>query len=205
MANMLAPTGRTRVAVTAAALLGCLAALALPGPAQAKKRAKKATYVFLVTRVDLREGIPAKLEGLVRQRLAAAIDEHEQLEGELGDDAPDPAADPQAFERYLERKRIKAYKVNVEVTSYEREVEENDKKAGSILTVHLSLRLFGETVPQRVMAFTGDGSATIKLEAGKTLRSRDDQVAHEDAAELAVADAIATSIRKLEQAPKKKK
>lgn len=187
-----------------AALLACLALLAT-APAEAQRRKKAPTYAFLVTKVELKDGVPSKIEGLVRERLAAAIDAHADLIGALDDDAPDPAKDPEAFERYLRAKGIKAYKVNVEVTGYERTAVANPKKSGNVLTVHVALRLFGETVPQRVMAFTGDGSSTIKLETGKKVRERDDTVAHKDATELAVADAIATSLRKLAEGPKKRK
>lgn len=196
---------RNRPARAAALALAALAALAVAWPRAAEaKRRKKPTYVFLVTRVELEKGVPAKLEAVLREKLAAAIEEHAQLEAKLDEDAPDPEKDPKAFERYLKKKRISAYKVNVEVIGYERTVEDNPNKSGNVLTVHVALRLFGETMPKRVMAFTGDGSATIKLETGKTVRSRDDQVAHEDATELAVADAVAVSLRKLERKRKGK-
>jgi hypothetical protein len=65
--------------------------------------------------------------------------------------------------------------------------------------------MFGETYPKRVMAFTGDGSATVKIDIGKKLRKRDTDYANEEAMKLAVADAIAASIAKLKAPPEKTK
>ena len=59
------------------------------------------------------------------------------------------------------------------------------------------MTLFGETIPQRVMAFTGEGAATVRLELGPKLRDADRRYAWEEAAAEAMAKAIPAAIAKL--------
>ena len=163
-------------------------------PAHAKG---KRSYYFLVSEVKLVEGIPNEIADLVRDRLTRAITRHERLIEALPADAPDPKADPKAFARYIKKRKIRPFRVNVEVTQYSHEVA-SSPRGGKHLVVSIALRTFGETMPKRVMAFSGEGSAKIKMDIGKTLRDRDSQVANKDAAELAIADALQVSLARLE-------
>ncbi|HWM88145.1 MAG TPA: hypothetical protein VNO33_19965 [Kofleriaceae bacterium] len=200
----------SRRSVSLCAALIALAALAAGRPAWAKPRE---SYVFLVSRVELAKGVPGEVEAQVTARLAAAIDGHEELESSLGEGAPDPEKDPQKFKSYLKARRQRAFKVNIDVSQYSSEIEQaaGGRGQGSkqYLTVRVTLRLFGETMPDRVMAFTGDGSATVKLEIGKTARPRDREEANSAVLDQAVASAIEQSLQKLKQPPpseaKKKK
>ena len=73
-----------------------------------------------------------------------------------------------------------------------------DSKPGTQrLTVHLAIHMLGEHIPGRTIAFTGDGTATIKQEVGKTVRQADRDYSWDGAAELAVKDAIETSLKQL--------
>jgi hypothetical protein len=186
----------------AAAALVALTALAWSRPAWAKSRE---TYVFLISRVDLGKGVPKEVEPHVLARLGAAIGQHEDLESKLAAGAPDPDAEPDKFKSYLKSKRQRAFKVNVEVTHFSSQVEpvtgEDGRKGEQYLTVRTTLRLFGETVPDRTMAFTGDGSATVKLEIGKTARESDRKEATSAALDQAVAGAIAQSLTRLKEPP----
>ena len=53
------------------------------------------------------------------------------------------------------------------------------------------------------MGFTGDGQATIKQEVGKTIRDRDREYAWDQAAEVAIAEAMTTVFKQLAVPPKK--
>jgi hypothetical protein len=174
-------------------------------PAQAKPRA---SYIFLISRVELAPGVPKEVEAQTAARVKAAIAAHERLESSLDSTAPDPEAAPQKFKDYLKARRQRAFKVNIEVTDFSSEVETASAgrgKTGQYMTVRTSLRLFGETVPDRVMAFTGDGSATIKIEIGKTPRPRDREAATSAALDEAAKTAIAQALRKLDQPPPSQK
>jgi len=199
--------------ILAVGALVALAALVGDDPAWAKSRE---TYVFLISRVDLGKDVPKEVEKLLLARLGAAIADHEELEASLGQGAPDPESEPQKFKKYLKSRRQRAFKVNVDVSQFSSQLEpvrggprgQAARKNSQYLTVRVSLRLFGETVPDRSMAFTGDGSATVKLEVGKTVRPRDREEATSGALDQAVASAIAESLTKLQEPPpstKKKK
>jgi hypothetical protein len=191
-----------RLAVALAALAGALAL----EPAASAKPAE--TYIFLVSRVDLaKKDMPRTLEKQVQDEVTKAVEAHAELDGAMPAGAPDPEVKPKDFKSYLNKRKQRAFKVNVEVTDYERSVVPRDGR-DQLLSVRVALRIFGETVPDRVMAFTGEGSATIQIEVGKTVRDKDRTYADQQAIEVAVGDAIATSIKKLREPPpsqKKKK
>ena len=78
-----------------------------------------------------------------------------------------------------------------------------DKPNSQRLTVGISVHVLGETIPGRTIGFTGDGRAKIKQEIGKKLRPRDREVAWDQAAEIAIADAMQTVFKQLEKPQKK--
>jgi hypothetical protein len=168
---------------------------------------KKETYVFKLDKLKLPKGAPAELASLVEKEVAAAIQSNEALSAELPEGCPAPDdsfASQQRFKKCLKKKRMRAFNVTVQVTDFERIEEPNDKKKGTLVGTKLSLRMFGETIPDRTMAFTGDGSANVRIEVGKKVRERDREVADHDAIEMAIAEAVAASLNKLRTRPPRK-
>ena len=181
--------------------LGLLAVLALVGlPATAAAKPKKKYHIALIE-VTAAEGLPAESADAIpaaRAEVGKQLAAHPQLA--TLDGAPDPAAEPKKFKAWLTKKKIAgAYRMNVEITSYEEVLEDKDASVNQEkrLTVRLGLRTFGETIPERKMAFAADGSATIKVDVGKKLRPRDRSFAIESAVEGAVRDALSASLVKL--------
>ncbi len=187
--------------VAVSVLAACLGLGAHAADAKGKQK-----YYFLVYKIELAEGIPAELTEQVRKQVIRSIAKHDKLIEALPADAPDPVAEPKLFARYIKKNKLEPYRVNVEVTDYSHEVDEMPAgRRGQRLTVSISLRTFGETMPVRKMAFGGEGSSTIKMDIGKKLRKRDSRAANHDAIELAVGDALAISLKRLEEAKKKAK
>ncbi|ACY15965.1 hypothetical protein Hoch_3463 [Haliangium ochraceum DSM 14365] len=182
-------------------MLAALLALALvagaASSALAAPRGQAQRYCFLVTDVKTAEGVPPQAAELVRERLRAAIEKDGRLLAELPADAPDPDAEPKAFEAFVRKHKLTPYRVNVEVISYHRELE-TDARDQQRLSVHMAVRTFGETMPVRVMAFSGNGQATLKIRVGQRLRERDIEYARTEATDEAVAQALAESIAKLD-------
>ncbi len=119
------------------------------------------------------------------------------------DGAPD-ATKIDAYRAYLKSHGLSgSYHVTVEITDARSDVETSDKPNTARLVMHIGLHMLGEVIPDKTMGFTGDGQATIKAEVSKNIRDKDRAWAWDQAADLAVADAIKTSIEQLE-APKKK-
>ncbi len=174
--------------------------------AGSKSKSKK-KYFFEVTSVTSKTTLPPALEKIILPKLEAEVKKqlvgHAQLVAALPD-APDPKADATKYRRYLTKKGISgAYQVSVELTSASEEVEQLEGRSGQRLVVRLGVHMFGETVPGQTIGFTGDGSASIRQEIGKTLRPRDQEFTWQGAVELAVTDAIDTSLARL-SAPAKK-
>jgi hypothetical protein len=167
-------------------------------PAQAQK--KRVVYCFVVTNIQAGAQVPADVAEKIRSRLVSSVDGHERLMATLPPDAPDPQAEPDAFVTYMKRRKITPYKVTIEITDYHHEVEDGPR--GQRLAVHVALRMFGETMPVRVMAFSGAGAATVKLDVGQKVRPRDTEIGNRDTIAQAVDDALAESIRRLDEKQK---
>lgn len=185
-------------------VLAVAAALLTSAPAAEAKGKAKHTYYFEVSKVTLAEGVPPQLAEAVRAQLVEAIEKHDKIVAAI-EGAPDPAADPKKYKAYLKKKKLRAFKVNVEVMSYVHKIVPMPApRTGQRLEVSIELHTFGETIPDRVMAFTGGGSAAVMIEIGKKLRPRDSEVANHDTIEMALDKAIAESINKLAAPPPKK-
>jgi hypothetical protein len=199
---------RTRLSTLAAALAVLAAGLAV-APAGAAAKSKE-TYIFLVWKVGLENKTPKELSEMVATRLRAAIDAHKDIEPAVPQGAPDPEKEAEKFKAYLKARNMRAFRMNVQVTQYSQTVEAAAGKPGTqYLTVRITLRLFAESFPQRGLALTGDGSATVKLEIGKTASAADKKEANSSALDQAVATAIEQVLVKLREPPpsqaKKKK
>ena len=143
---------RTRLSTLAAALAVVFAGLAaVPASAGAKS---KETYIFLVWKVGLENKTPKELSEQVATRLRSAIDAHKDIEPKVPDGAPDPEKDPEKFNAYLKGKKMRAFKMNVQVTKYSQDVEPGPQADSKYVTVRVSLRLFAESYPGRGLSWT---------------------------------------------------
>ncbi len=190
-------------------LLVVLALTGLVRPHTAEAKAKKRYYFELaeVKAADSLGKTGADLVAPATAQVAKSIAGHPQLVATV-EGAPDPKVDARGFKKWLTRKKLSgAYRVNVEVIAFEEELEDKDDSLNKEkrLIVRLSLRTFGETIPERVMGFSGEGSATIKLDIGKKLRPKDRDYAIAQALELAMTDALESSLTKLAAPPAKPK
>jgi hypothetical protein len=186
-------------------LLALIAVTLFATPAVAGPKPK---YHFSLSEVTAAKDVTGDVVTAAQPRVKAAVEKafanHPQLVAVL-EGAPDPKTEGKAYIAFLKKKKLKgAYLVNVEITAAAEDTEAIDGKPGLLrLVVRLSIKMFGETIPERVMGFSGEGSATIKQEVGKKVRPRDREYAWDQAAELAINDAIATSLAKLALPPAK--
>lgn len=190
--------GRLALCIASAAIIASL-------PSSSARAESSERYVFSMDRVELANKIPKSVAGIVRSAAQDKIKATERLLAAIPEGAPDPTTAPKKFRAFMSKRRLRAFKVNVEVTAYSLTIEPATRGQGKNVAVHVALRMFGETVPGRSMGFTGSGSATIKMGVGSKVRDRDKEVANRDAVKLAIDDALTTSIRKLDTPAKKKK
>lgn len=189
-------------------LLSVLAlALVIAGRAGAADAGPKKKYHFELAAVTPKPEVAADVAKSAVPRVEAQIrktfETHPQLVAQL-DGAP--AKDKvDAYRKYLVKKGLSgAYLVTVEVTSGSEELVPMDSKPGAQrLVVSVAVHVLGETIPGRTMGFTGDGQATVKQEIGKKVRDRDREYAWDQAAEVAIADAMTTVFKQL-AVPQKK-
>jgi hypothetical protein len=185
----------------------CAAAFATVAALQPTAAAPKKRYHFELTAVSAKPEVKPDAAGTAAPRVEAQVKKvfatHPQLVATL-DGAPDPKTAADAYRTYLARKAIAgAYLVTVELTEASEElVPLDDKPNAQRLVIHVGLHMLGETIPGRTMGFTGDGKATIKQEVGMKVRDRDRTYTWDQAAELAVDDAMKTVFAQL-AAPKK--
>ncbi|MBK9031892.1 MAG: hypothetical protein IPL61_11290 [Myxococcales bacterium] len=198
-----------RLVALVALAIAAVCASAAPAAAGKPKR-----YHIELIEVTATAGLPAGTADalpLATAEWQKVLATHPQLA--TVDGAPDPKVAAKKFKAWLVKKKIAgAYRMNVEITSYEEELEDKDASINQEkrLIIRLELRTFGETIPDRVMAFAAEGSATIKVDVGKKLRPADRTFALKSAVEGAVADAMEASLTKLalpppRQTPKRKK
>jgi hypothetical protein len=183
----------------------CAAVAAALLVTRAADAAKPKRYHIALIEVTAAAGLPAETADAIPLTTAEwqkVLTTHPQMASLDG--APDAKSEAKKWKKWLAKKKIAgAYRMNVEITQYEEVVE--DKEPGlsqeKRLVVRLGLRTFGETYPERVMAFAAEGSATIKIDVGKKVRPADRSFAIKTAVEGAVADAMTASLTKLALPP----
>jgi hypothetical protein len=185
------------------ALCAAIAATSTVAEAAPKKK-----YHFELTAVTVKSEVKPDVSRAATPRVEAQVkkvfETHPQLVAKL-DGAPDPRANAEGYRRYLARKAISgSYLVTVEITDASEELVPLDGKPNAQrLVIHVGIHMLGENIPGRTMGFTGDGKATIKQEVGVKVRDRDREYTWDQAAQLAVEDAMTTVFKQLALPPKK--
>jgi len=197
--------GRLRLRSLAALVSFAALALLCAGAPDAQAAPKK--YHFELFRIspkpEIKKDVAEAAVPRVEAQVKKTFETHPQLVAKL-EGAPDKdKAD--AFRKYLAQKGISgAFLVTVEITEASEELEPMEGKPNSQrFTVSISVHLLGEAIPGRTIGFTGDGRAKVKQEIGKKLRPRDREATWDQAAEVAIADAMQTVFKQLEKPQKK--
>lgn len=187
-------------------LLSLVALAFLAGGSAIADAAPKKKFHFELAAVtpkpDVKPDVAKAAVPRVEAQVRKAFESHPQVVAQLEGAPPKDQAD--AFRRYLTRKGVTgAYLVTVEITEASEELEPMDKPNSQRYSVSISVHVLGETIPGRTIGFTGDGRARVKQEIGKKLRPRDREATWDQAAEVAIADALATVFKQLEKPQKK--
>ncbi|MBA3462592.1 MAG: hypothetical protein H0T46_21730 [Deltaproteobacteria bacterium] len=181
-------------------LLLVLATVVLAFTSSADAAPKKKYYFELAAvtakpevKADVAKSATTRVEAQVKKAFAA----HAQLVKLEGQ--PDWRTSTEPYRKFLKKKGVaSAYLVTVELTDASMEVVPmEDKPSSQRIVVRIGIHMLGESIPARTMGFTGDGSATIKVEVGKKIRDADYEYAWAQAAEAAVADAMVTVFKQL--------
>ena len=172
-------------------------------PTVAVARPAERFYVIL-GKSEARTQVPAALLTATDTTLEIALKKHPRFVRELPN-APDPQKHPDAFKTYLAKQHLRAFTLRAKIERFDR-AEEPAKsgKSGHVLKIGVALSLLGESVPDKTLAMSGEGSATVGLEIGKNVRPRDEQAATQEALESALAGALTQFVQKLDARPRAK-
>lgn len=189
--------GVVALAVAASAVAANAVAAAAKRPPKPKER-----YFIQVTEVEVAEGVTPPA-GLPEKARAVLLDLMAKRPGEFVTSlagAPDPDADPRAFEKWLERNKIKAFKVVLRVRSWSRTTAPIDGKNDVLLTVRVDVSLLGASMPLTTLAMTGDGSATVAAEVSSKIPPRVEASITDDALRQALTRALDQAVHELRTA-----
>ena len=181
-------------------LLLVLATVVLAFTSSADAAPKKKYYFELAAvtaKPEVKADVAKSAATRVETQVKKAFDAHPQLVKLEGQ--PDWRTSAEPYRKFLKKKNVaNAYLVTVELTEASMEVVPmEDKPNTQRIVVRIGLHMLGENIPARTMGFTGDGSATVKVEVGKKIRDADYEYAWAQAAEGAVADAMVTVFKQL--------
>ncbi len=191
-----------RKAVAGVVML-CVLVWASAALGKSRKKSKQKYFVNLAS-VEAEDKVPAEIPGKIKDKLIEVLAKRSEFVASL-DGAPDPATDAEGFKKWLKKAKVRAFKVTVKVTDYERELlPPKEGKSGQILKVHLSVSLVGTAMPDELLALGGDGMATVATEIGKTVRPADDKFAIDSAMSEALGQAVEDAVEALNAGPRAK-
>jgi len=180
-----------------------VAALAwlLPGLALATKKPAE-RYFVRVDGAEAAKAVPAGLSEQARVMLGEIVAKRAEFVAALPAGAPDMARNPEGFRRFLQKRKLRAFKVIIKLNEYERELTPaREGKSGQVLRIRVGLSLWGTGMPDDVMALSGDGQGMVGLEVGKKVRPRDEEVATTDSLRSALEAAVEDAVKKLAATP----
>jgi hypothetical protein len=156
-----------KVGVSKMGLL-CVAAGLWAGAAQAAPpRAGQAKYLVVLRGVEEVSGVKSGITDEIKRLFIAELKRHPEFNLDWPSDLPEAGDELAAA---LKRRKLKAFEVTLRVLSVTRTLEPPPAgKQFRVLGRGIRLSVFGDTVPEKVMAIGGDGEANIASEVGRQL------------------------------------
>lgn len=172
--------------------------LAVATPAQAAGRAK---YYVVVRGVDEAEGVSSGILAELRELFVAELGRHPELTLEPPPGLPE---EPEAMKAELKKRKLKAFEVTLKVLSVTRELKPPAPgKQYQVLHRGIKLSVFGDTLPEKIVAIGGDGDAMVGADVGRQEDlEREAKVLLLDCAKEAVKQAVDMTVHKLNLAGK---
>ena len=166
----------------------------LAGPAVAKPKGKNPKY-FMTFRETLEApGLSTGVKDKVKPLLLEALRQHPEFVLEL----PDAPQDPAELDKYLKKKKLKGYEINIRLTKFKKEIR--PPKPGErhkMLSVTVAASIFGTSFPAKSFAIGGDGESTVEIPV-RVEHPRDVEAAKVDALKDAIQQAVPKTLKSLE-------
>jgi hypothetical protein len=184
-------------------VLVTFAAVTLPRPAHAAK------YYVVVRGVDEAEGVHSGIATEAHQLFIDELKKHPELTLEPPPGLP---AEGEALKSALKAKNMRALEVTLRILGVRQAVKPPAPgKIYRLLTRGIKLSVFGDTLPDKVIAIGGDGDAEVGAEIGAHAdEEKEGKPLLVDATKEAIKQAVDMTVAKLKMndragAPKKKK
>jgi hypothetical protein len=180
----------TRLAV---AVLLAAAAMAAPGHAAAPK------YYFQMQPVKAGPEIDAALKAYAGEALRAELASRPEWASDIGPAGQaGPSQDRAALLEELKKRKLRGFDVTARIEKLKQEVK--DPKPGGRnkqLAVEVELTVFGTTIPDAKLAFSGDGQSGSEAEVSEKHLAADTTEATNDVVKDAIKQAVDQAVLKL--------
>jgi hypothetical protein len=177
----------------------CWASTTAPAAAAAATATGK--YFVIVSGIDEAKGVTSGITPELKQLFADELKRHAEFILERPKDMP---TDPEQLVDWLKAHKLKAFEVSLKVLSVTRELKPPPPgKQYRVLVRGIKLSVFGDTLPEKVMAIGGDGESEVGAEVGRASDvDAEGKKLLLECAKVAVTQAVDMTVAKLNLADK---
>jgi hypothetical protein len=165
---------------------------------------KPARYYVKVRNVIEAPGVSSGFTEQAKQLLAEELKRHDAFTLEWPADLPDDEA---ALVTMLRKRKLRAFEVTLKILDVKRAVDPPPPgKQYRVLKRGIKLSIFGNTLPDKVLAIGGDGESSVATEIGKQADvDKEGNSLLGEATKEAVRQAVEMTLNKLDLADKPQK
>jgi hypothetical protein len=187
----------TRSTLVLSAAVAALAAVPVLGASEARGAAPK--YYFQMQPVKAGPEIDADLKAYTGEALKAELASRPEWASDIGPaSAAGPGTDRSALVAELKKRNLRGFDVTARIEKLKQEVK--DPKPGARnkqLDVEIQLTVFGTTIPDAKLAFSGAGQSSSEAEVSERRLAADTADTTKDVIKDAIKQAVDQAVLKL--------
>jgi hypothetical protein len=190
---------RTRPGVRPSLARAALAVAAVTLPAAVALPAAAPKYFFQLQEVKAGPEVPAALKVYAGQAVKDELAKRPEWESDIGEAGKSPpGGDRSALVGELKKRNLRGFDVTVRIESFKQELKD-PRPGGRLkqLAVDVRLTVFGTTIPDAKLSFSGSGSSGIEAEVADRTMAKDSDDAAKDAIKDAIKQAVDQAVLKL--------
>jgi hypothetical protein len=182
-------------------LLGFVTIVSLGVSLAAAPALADSKYYVVVRGVEEAAGVKTGIQPELQKLFTEELKKHPEFTLEKPAGLPD---DPEQLAEELKKRKLKAFEVTLRVLDVVRETKPPAPgKQYRVLVRGIKLNVFGDTIPEKVMALGGDGEAQVGTEIGRgTDEEKEGKSLLMDASKDAIKQAVDMTVTKLNLAGK---
>jgi hypothetical protein len=189
------PTKRRRLA-----LLALLTGATVAGAVVAPARAAAPKFFFQLQEVKAGPEVDAALKTYAGQAVKDELAKRPEWESDIGPSGQGarPGQDRSALVAELKKRNLRGFDVTVRIESFKQELKD-PRPGGRLkqLAVDVRLTVFGTTIPDAKLSFSGSGQSGVEAEVADKNMAKDSDDAGKDAIKDAIKQAIDQAVLKL--------